>query len=99
GQYLVGLQQIALPKRRRQAEPGRAIVVKGARANNIKNVSAEIPLGLFTCITGVSGGGKSTLLIDTVYRAAARKLMGAREQPSEHDRMEGLQHLHKTHHT
>jgi excinuclease ABC subunit A len=95
GQYLVGLQQIALPKRRRQAEPGRAIMVKGARANNLKNVSAEIPLGLFTCITGVSGGGKSTLLIDTVYRAAARKLMGAREQPLVHDRIEGLEYLDK----
>jgi excinuclease ABC subunit A len=70
-------------------------MVKGARANNLKNVSAEIPLGLFTCITGVSGGGKSTLLIDTVYRAAARKLMGAREQPLVHDRIEGLEYLDK----
>jgi excinuclease ABC subunit A len=95
GQYLVGLQQIPLPKRRRQAEPGRAIKVLGARANNLKNVSAEIPLGLFTCVTGVSGGGKSTLLIDTVYRATARKLMGSREQPLAHDRIEGLQYLDK----
>jgi excinuclease ABC subunit A len=95
GQYLTGMQQIALPKRRRQAEPGRAILVKGARANNLKNVSAEIPLGLFTCVTGVSGGGKSTLLIDTVYRAAARKLMGSRDQPLAHDRIEGLQYLDK----
>jgi excinuclease ABC subunit A len=95
GQYLVGLQQIPLPRRRRQAEPGRAIKVLGARANNLKNVSAEIPLGLFTCVTGVSGGGKSTLLIDTVYRAAARKLMGSREQPLAHDRIEGLEYLDK----
>jgi excinuclease ABC subunit A len=95
GQYLVGLQQIPLPKRRRQAEPGRAIKVLGARANNLKNVSAEIPLGIFTCVTGVSGGGKSTLLIDTVYRAAARKLMGSREQPLAHDRIEGLEYLDK----
>ncbi len=95
GQYLVGLQQIALPKRRRQPEAGRAISVKGARANNLKNISAEIPLGLFTCVTGVSGGGKSTLLIDTVYRAAARKLMGSRDQPLAHDRIEGLQYLDK----
>ncbi len=95
GQYLTGMQQIALPKRRRQPEPYRSIVVKGARANNLKNVSAEIPLGLFTCVTGVSGGGKSTLLIDTVYRAAARKLMGSRDQPLAHDRIEGLQYLDK----
>jgi excinuclease ABC subunit A len=95
GQYLNGMQQIAVPKRRRLQEPGRAIVVKGARANNLKNVSAEIPLGLFTCITGVSGGGKSTLLIDTIYRAAARKLMGSRDQPLAHDRIEGLQYLDK----
>jgi excinuclease ABC subunit A len=95
GQYLTGMQQIALPKRRRQPELHRSIVVRGARANNLKNVSAEIPLGLFTCVTGVSGGGKSTLLIDTVYRAAARKLMGSRDQPLAHDRIEGLQYLDK----
>ncbi|HYN00507.1 MAG TPA: excinuclease ABC subunit UvrA, partial [Aestuariivirgaceae bacterium] len=95
GQYLIGMQQIAVPKRRRQAEPGRSIVVKGARANNLKNVSAEIPIGLFTCVTGVSGGGKSTLLIDTLYRAAARKLMGSRDQPLAHDRIEGLEYLDK----
>ena len=70
-------------------------VIKGARANNLKNVSAEIPLGVFTCVTGVSGGGKSTLLIDTVYRALARKLMGTREPPSEHDRIDGMEYLDK----
>ena len=95
GQYLVGLQQIAVPKRRRTPEPERSVIVKGARANNLKNVSASIPLGLFTCVTGVSGSGKSTLLIDTVYRAAARRLMGAREHPLEHDRIEGLEYLDK----
>ena len=95
GQYLVGLEQIPLPHYRRRPEKDRVLRVVGARANNLKNITAEIPLGLFTCVTGVSGGGKSTLLIDTIYRAAARKLMGSREQPSEHDRMEGLQHLDK----
>jgi excinuclease ABC subunit A len=95
GQYLTGMQQIAVPKRRRRPEGGRAISVKGARANNLKNISAEIPIGLFTCVTGVSGGGKSTLLIDTVYRAAARKLMGSRDQPLAHDRIEGLEYLDK----
>ena len=95
GQYLTGFQQVPVPGVRRKSEKGRAIKVKGARANNLKNVDAEIPLGLFTCVTGVSGGGKSTLLIDTVYRAAARKLMGTREAPSEHDRIEGLEQLDK----
>jgi excinuclease ABC subunit A len=95
GRYLTGFEQIPLPHERRRPERGRSLRVVGARANNLKNVSAEIPLGLFTCVTGVSGGGKSTLLIDTLYRAAARRLMGSREQPLEHDRIEGLEHLDK----
>jgi excinuclease ABC subunit A len=95
GQYLVGLQQIPLPHRRRKPEPGRRIKVTGARANNLKNITAEIPLGLFTCVTGVSGGGKSTLLVDTIYRAIARKLMGTREPPAAHDKVEGLEFLDK----
>jgi len=95
GQYLTGFQQVPLPQFRRRWEKGRSIRIQGARANNLKNVSAEIPLAVFTCVTGVSGGGKSTLLIDTVYRAAARKLMGSREQPLEHDRIDGLEMLDK----
>ncbi|WP_395686096.1 excinuclease ABC subunit UvrA [Aestuariivirga sp.] len=95
GQYLTGLQQVPVPRGRRKWQKGRSIRVLGARANNLKNISAEIPLGVFTCVTGVSGGGKSTLLIDTVYRAAARKLMGTREAPAEHDRIEGLEFLDK----
>ncbi len=95
GQYLTGFQQVPIPLQRRRWEKGRSIRVHGARANNLKNVDAEIPLGVFTCVTGVSGGGKSTLLIDTVYRALARKLMGTREPPLEHDRIEGLEYLDK----
>jgi excinuclease ABC subunit A len=95
GKYLVGLEQVPLPNTRRRFEKKRSVRVFGARANNLKNVSAEIPIGLFTCITGVSGGGKSTLLIDTIYRALARKLMGSREPPLEHDRIEGIEHLDK----
>jgi excinuclease ABC subunit A len=95
GQYLTGFQQVPIPDKRRKWEKGRSIHVRGARANNLKNVDAEIPLGVFTCVTGVSGGGKSTLLIDTVYRALARKLMGTREPPLEHDRIEGLEYLDK----
>jgi excinuclease ABC subunit A len=69
--------------------------VINARGNNLKNVTAEIPLGLFTCVTGVSGGGKSTLLVDTLYAAVARKLNGASVAPAPHDRIEGLEHLDK----
>jgi excinuclease ABC subunit A len=94
GQYLAGERQIPVPKVRRRPN-GKALTVAGARENNLKNVTASIPLGLFTCITGVSGGGKSTLLIDTIYRAVARRLNGAREHPGAHDRIEGLEHLDK----
>ena len=76
-------------------DPRRMLKVINARGNNLKNVSAEIPLGLFTCVTGVSGGGKSTLLIDTLYKAVARKLNGASDAPAPHDRIEGLEHLDK----
>jgi excinuclease ABC subunit A len=71
------------------------VKVFGARGNNLQNITAEIPLGIFTCVTGVSGGGKSTFLIDTLYRATARKLNGARETPAPHDKIEGLEHLDK----
>ena len=64
---------------------GRQLTVIGARANNLKNITVDIPLGLFTRVTGVSGGGKSTFLVETLYRAVARKLNGAREMPGEHD--------------
>jgi excinuclease ABC subunit A len=94
GQYLTGVRQIPMPRKRRKPN-GKKLKVVGARENNLKNVTAEIPLGIFTCITGVSGGGKSTLLIDTLYKAVARRLNNAREHPGEHDKIEGLEHLDK----
>jgi excinuclease ABC subunit A len=95
GQYLTGTRQVRLPGKRRKPQPGRKLKLIGARGNNLKNVTAEVPLGLFTCITGVSGGGKSTLIVDTLYKAVARRLNGALEHPAPHDRLDGLEHLDK----
>jgi excinuclease ABC subunit A len=94
GQYLTGKLSIDVPERR-PINPRRMLRVVNARGNNLKNVTADIPLGVFTCITGVSGGGKSTLLIDTLYKAVARKLNNASEGPAPHDRIEGLEHIDK----
>ncbi|HSM40490.1 MAG TPA: excinuclease ABC subunit UvrA, partial [Afifellaceae bacterium] len=93
GQYLSGAVSIAVPTERRKPSKQRRLKVTGARGNNLKDVSAEIPLGTFTCVTGVSGGGKSTLLIDTIYRAVARRLNGSRELPAPHESITGLEHL------
>jgi excinuclease ABC subunit A len=95
GQYLSGVRQIPLPKQRRPFDKQRTLKITGARGNNLANLSAEIPLGLLTCVTGVSGGGKSTLLIDTVFKAVARKLSNAREHPAPFDKLEGLENLDK----
>jgi excinuclease ABC subunit A len=95
GHYLSGERFVPIPSRRRAATPGRELKIIGARGNNLKNVTANIPLGLFTCVTGVSGGGKSTLAIDTLYKAVARHLNGASDPPATHDHIEGLQYLDK----
>jgi len=94
-QYLTGFRQIPLPKTRRSGHTDQSIRIVGARANNLKNVGVDIPLGTFTCVTGVSGGGKSTLIIETLYKAVARRLMGAREHAGDHDRIDGLEFLDK----
>ncbi len=93
GKYLSGELVVPIPERR--ARQRRALKVVNARGNNLKNLTTEIPLGVMTCVTGVSGGGKSTLLIDTLYKAIARKINGASEAPAPHDRIEGLENLDK----
>jgi excinuclease ABC subunit A len=95
GAYLSGRMSIAVPAMRRPVQKDRLIRVVGARGNNLKNVTADFPLGTFTCITGVSGGGKSTLVVDTLYKAASRRLMGSGQVPAPHTRIEGLDLLDK----
>jgi excinuclease ABC subunit A len=94
GQYLSGRKQIPVPKERRGGN-GKSLIVVGARANNLKDLTVKIPLGKLVCITGVSGSGKSTLMTDVVYNALASKLMGARTQAGEHKRIDGIQQLDK----
>jgi len=94
-QYLTGLRQIEVPKQRRPGHKGQRIRVRGARANNLQKLNIDFPLGTFTCVTGVSGGGKSTLVIETLYKALARRLHGAREQPGPHDGIDGIEFIDK----
>lgn len=95
GKYLSGAMEVAVPAERRKISKTKRLRVVGARGNNLKNVSADIPLGTFTAVTGVSGGGKSTFLIETLFKAASRRIMGSREHPAEYDRIEGLEFLDK----
>ena len=95
GAYLSGRRMIPIPNPRRPVDKSRVMKVIGARGNNLKDVTAEFPLGVFTCITGVSGGGKSTLVVDTLYKAVSRRLMGSGEVPAAFDRLEGLEQLDK----
>ncbi|MDB5459671.1 MAG: excinuclease subunit, partial [Caulobacteraceae bacterium] len=95
GQYLSGAREIEVPEERRPISKKKVLRVVGASGNNLKHVTAEIPVGTFTCITGVSGGGKSTFTIETLYKAAARRLNNASDAPAHHDRIEGLTHFDK----
>jgi excinuclease ABC subunit A len=94
GQYLTGIRRIPVPGRRRKGN-GKSLTVSGARGNNLQSITVDLPLGTFTCVTGVSGGGKSTLVIETLYKALARRLNGAREHPAPHDHIDGAQWIDK----
>jgi excinuclease ABC subunit A len=94
GQYLSGRKRVEIPEERREGN-GKSLRIVGASANNLKGIDVSIPLGKLVCITGVSGSGKSTLMSDILYNALASKLMGARTTASEHERIEGVEHLDK----
>jgi excinuclease ABC subunit A len=96
GQYLTGKKAIETRQTRRAPQENKMLSVKGATGNNLKNVDVDFPLGLMTCVTGVSGGGKSTLTIETLYKAVARRLnRGSSVLPMPHKALEGLEHLDK----
>jgi excinuclease ABC subunit A len=94
GQYLSGMREISVPKVRRKGN-GKTLTVVGATGNNLKSVTAEFPLGKFVCVTGVSGGGKSSLTIETLFKTAAMRLNGAHETPAPCETIKGFEHLDK----
>jgi excinuclease ABC subunit A len=94
GQYLIGRKKIETPERRR-VRSGRHLIIKGARHHNLKNIDVKIPLGVFVCVTGVSGSGKSSLIDETLYRRLAHKLHGARTTWGTHDGILGVQEIDK----
>ncbi len=94
GAYLTGAKSIPVPQERRKGN-GKKLTIRNARANNLKNVTVDIPLGILTCITGVSGGGKSSLTLETLYKGLAKELYGARDLPGPHDKIEGINQLDK----
>ncbi|WP_375643205.1 MULTISPECIES: excinuclease ABC subunit UvrA [unclassified Bartonella] len=95
GQYLSGKMAVKMPTKRRKISKTKTLKIIGAKGNNLKNINANIPLGTFTCITGVSGGGKSTFLIETLFKAASHHIMGSHHSPASYDKIEGLEFLDK----
>jgi excinuclease ABC subunit A len=93
GQYLSGRRRIALPSLRIRPDPARQITIAGAHGNNLRHITAQIPLGLFTCVTGVSGSGKSTLIVDTLFGHTAARLNGARVEAAPAERIDGLEQI------
>ena len=98
GDYMAGRRSIEVPASRRPVDKDRQLIVRGARENNLKNVTVSFPLGVFTAVTGVSGSGKSTLVNDILYTSLANKLNGAKQVPGRHKSIDGLEHLDKVIH-
>ncbi|WP_314685931.1 excinuclease ABC subunit UvrA [uncultured Bifidobacterium sp.] len=98
GDYLTGRRAIEIPRTRRPTKRGRALVIRGARENNLRNIDVSFPLGVLTCVTGVSGSGKSTLVNSILYPALADRLNGARIVPGKHTRVEGIEQCDKVIH-
>lgn len=98
GDYMAGRRSIEVPVSRRPMDAKRQLTVRGARENNLKNVTVSFPLGVFTAVTGVSGSGKSTLVNDILYTSLANKLNGAKQVPGRHKSIDGLEHLDKVIH-
>lgn len=98
GDYMAGRRNIEVPASRRPVDKDRQLTVRGARENNLKNVTVSFPLGVFTAVTGVSGSGKSTLVNDILYTSLANKLNGAKQVPGRHKSIDGLEHLDKVIH-
>jgi excinuclease ABC subunit A len=95
GQYLSGMLEIEIPPARRSPVPGRYLLLKGAKGNNLKNINVKFPLGVFICVTGVSGSGKSSLITDTLYPALAKKLYNSKDTPLPYTSVEGIEHIDK----
>jgi len=95
GSYLRGELKIGIPGKRRKAIKSKSIVIRKAKEHNLKNIDIQIPLGLFVCVTGVSGSGKSTMIDDILYKALAKKLYGSKEKPGDHDEIEGADQIDK----
>jgi excinuclease ABC subunit A len=93
--YLTGRKEVAVPAKRRTPKKGKSLIVKGATGNNLQNVTAEFPLGVMTCVTGVSGSGKSSLVLDTLYKGIARQVMRTKDLPMPHKEITGIEHLDK----
>ena len=95
GQYLSGRKEIEVPEKRRKINKKRLITLKNASGNNLQNITVDFPLGVMCCVTGVSGGGKSTLVLETLWKALSRRLHKAREIPAPHDEVKGIEQLDK----
>ena len=95
GKYLSGIEEIAIPEKRRKRNKSKSISIKGATGNNLKQINVDFPLGILTCVTGVSGGGKSTLVLETLWKTMARRLHNAREVPAPLEKIDGLHQVDK----